>query len=282
MQALRQIGGGVIIAIVSIILVIGGISLALAESTPSSAPPLASPILPASPTLQLVFPSSTFPPVSTQTVFFADTVTSTLAIASTFTQTTVCTPPSGWVQIVVGVNESIYTLAQRYQTNVDALKNGNCLASYELQSGSLLHVPPIVATAPPVICGPPSTWVRAYVVQAGDNLYRISLLYRTTVEQLQSANCMGASITIYTGQRLWVPNVPTSTPGVTITLMFPTSTPSFTSIPPAFTFTSLPTTTSTFLPTLTPVPTASPVPTSTNTPVPAISSTPSLTAFPNP
>ncbi|MEW6084613.1 MAG: LysM peptidoglycan-binding domain-containing protein [Chloroflexota bacterium] len=281
MQALRQFGGGVVIAIVSIILVVGGISLALAESTPSSAP-LASPILPASPTLQLIFPTSTFPPLSTQIVVFTETGTSTLAIASTVTQTTVCTPPNGWVQIVVGVNESIYALAQRYQTDVDTLKNGNCLASYELQSGSLVYVPPIVATAPPIVCGPPSSWVRAYAVQAGDNLYRISLLYRTTVEQLQSANCMGASITIYTGQRLWVPNVPTSTPGVMITLMFPTSTPSYTPIPPTFTVTPMPTKTSTFLPTLTSVPTASPIPPATNTPVPAITTTPSLTAFPNP
>lgn len=279
MQALRQIGGGVIIAIVSIVLVIGGISLALAESTPASVP-LASPAIPASPTLQSVFPTSTFPPVSTQLVVFTDTAT--LAIASTFTQTIVCTPPNGWFQVVVGVNETIYTLAQRYQTSEDALKNGNCLASYELQSGSLLYVPPIAATAPPIVCGPPSSWVRAYVVPAGDNLFRISLLYRTTVQQLQSANCMGSSITIYAGQRLWVPNVPTSTPGVTITLMFPTSTPSYTPVPPTFSFTPQPTTTSTFLPTLTLVPTASPAPASTNTPVPAITSTPSITSLPNP
>ena len=36
MQTLRQLGGGVIIAIISVILVIGGISLALAETLPAA------------------------------------------------------------------------------------------------------------------------------------------------------------------------------------------------------------------------------------------------------
>ena len=35
MQNLRQLGGGVIIALISVILVIGGISLALSETLPS-------------------------------------------------------------------------------------------------------------------------------------------------------------------------------------------------------------------------------------------------------
>ncbi len=281
MQVLRQVGGGVIIAIVSIILVVGGISLALAESTPSSVP-LESAVVPASPTLQAIMPTSTFPPVSTSIVVIIETGTATLAIPPTVTQQIVCTPPNGWVQIVVGVNDTIYILAQRYKTSEDALKNGNCLPSYELQAGRLLYVPPIVATAPPIVCGPPSSWVRAYVVQPGDNLFRISLLYRTSIQQLQAANCMGSSITIYVGQRLWVPNVPTSTPMPNVTLVFPTSTASFTSVPATFTITPWPTLTSTFFVTSSPVPTASPVPTSTNTPVPAITSTPSITSFPNP
>jgi LysM repeat protein len=277
MQALRQAGGGVIIAVVSIILVIGGISLAIAESS-SPAPSMESPVIPPSPTLQLFFPTSTFPPVSTQILLFTETATSTLAIAPTNTQPIVCTPPNGWFQIVVGANDTIYTLAQRYKTSEDALKNGNCLPSYEIQVGAYLYVPPIVATAPPIVCGPPFAWVRAYVVQPGDNLFRISLLYRTTVQQLQTANCMGSSILIYTGQRLWVPNVPTSTPGVTITLVFPTATPSVTPTPPTFIVTSPPTATATQVF----ISTSSPAPTSTNTPVPANTSTPSLTPLPNP
>ncbi|HET9913175.1 MAG TPA: LysM peptidoglycan-binding domain-containing protein, partial [Anaerolineales bacterium] len=91
------------------------------------------------------------------------------------------------------------------------------------------YVPP-VPTVTIVPCGHPAGWVRTHVVQAGDNLYRIALSYGLTYPQLQRANCMGSSTTIYAGQRLWVPNIPTRTPvpGVTIIPDFPTETPSAT------------------------------------------------------
>ncbi len=282
MQALRQIGGGLIIAIVSVILVIGGISLAIAES---SSPPLDGPGAIASPTLQPVFLlTSTFAPVSTPSVTVSQTATSTLAIAPTTTQQIACTPPNGWLQVVVGANETIYTLAQRYQTTEDALKSANCLPSYEIQAGALLYVPPIVATAPPIVCGPPSTWIRGYMVQAGDNLFRISLLYRTTVPLLQSANCMGSSNLIYAGQMLYVPNVATSTPVPGSTLVFPSSTATPSSTPPTFIVTSSATFTPTqaFIVTASPSVTMPPPPTATKTSAPANTPTPSITAFPNP
>ena len=285
MQALKQAGGGLIVAIVSILFVIGGISLALAEtSAPPTAPVQITAIIPASPIPQPVIPTLTSPPTATQFIAFTETSTASPFIVSTATQQIVCAPPNGWYQIVVAANETIYMLAQRYKTSEDALKNGNCLPSYEIRAGSVLYVPPIVATAPPIVCGPPFSWIQGYVVQPGDNLFRISLLYRTSVQQLQSANCMGSSILIYTGQRLWVPNVPTSTPQPGTTLVFPSSTASFTNTPNP-TLTSWPTATT--QPTLTaspsPMPTASPVPpTSTNTSAPANTSTPSLTPFPTP
>ncbi len=67
-----------------------------------------------------------------------------------------------------------------------------------------------------VVCGPPPGWVQ-YTVQSGDNLYRISLKFRTSVATLKSANCMGNSTVIVTGERLWVPDVATSTPIATYT-----------------------------------------------------------------
>jgi spore germination protein len=69
--------------------------------------------------------------------------------------------------------------------------------------------------------------VRNYIVRPGDTLFRIALSYNISSPQLQRANCMGSSTTIYTGQRLWVPNVPTRTPvpGVTVIPTFPTSYP---------------------------------------------------------
>src|SRR5512141_2937333 len=122
MQALRQLGGGVIIAIVSVILVLGGISLALAETLPpSSAPTQIAPTLPLSipsptstigieiPTLPSETPSQT--PTETATTIVVASSTATLAL-----QPTLCTPPTGWIAIVISTNDTIYSLAQRYNT----------------------------------------------------------------------------------------------------------------------------------------------------------------------
>ena len=53
-------------------------------------------------------------------------------------------------------------------------------------------------------CGPYAGWVRGYVVQPGDTLYRIATLHGTTVSMLQRANCKSGTV-IYAGELLWVP-----------------------------------------------------------------------------
>jgi len=252
-KALRQLGSGFIIGVISLLLVIGGISLALAETSAPPQPPTPSPI----PTTFAVefaspLPTQTIPtPVPTQTQF----PTSTIA------QPTVCNHPSGWILITVGVNDTLYSVAERYKTTADNLSAGNCLTTTLVNPGSTLYVPP-VPTVTVIPCGPPSSWVKAHTVKSGENLYRISLLYRTTVSLLQSANCMGSSTIIHVGQVLWVPNVPTSTPAITITKTntatstnTPTKTPDFSTPTSTFVVTSSPTFTSTPTPTNTPTPT---------------------------
>ena len=99
-------------------------------------------------------------------------------------------------------------------------------------------------------CGPPEGWVQ-YTVQSGDNLYRISLKFRTSVAAIREANCMGTSNIIVTGSHLWVPNVTTSTPQITNT-----ATKSNAAQPaPTGTNTTQPTTTDTLTPTTTHTPT---------------------------
>lgn len=256
MRVLREMGGGLTIAVASLLLVIGGISLSLAE-TSNNEQPTPSPLPP-------VFATSienaiTFTPIISITDVilasptFPSTVTATLALVSTNTVPAVtCVPPAGWIQIVVGANDTLYTIAERYKTTTDILNGANCLNNNPPRAGSTLYVPP-VPTVTVIPCGPFAGWVKAYTVQPGDNLYRISLLYRTTVEQLQRANCMGSSITIYVGQALWVPNVPTSTPGVTNIPNFNTNTPSATPFPTqTFIITETPLPTDTFIPTASP------------------------------
>ncbi len=264
MQAIRQLGGGVIIAIISVALVLGGIVLSLAENIRAAATPT---LLP--PTLPLSFPT----PTPTQTPLLQTaTATGTALASSSPTATlalvtpTTCTPPAGWVHVFVATGDTLYALAQRYKISPEALSAANCLASFNLSAGYALYVPP-VPTVTIIPCGPPAGWVKTLIVAPGDTLFRIALSYGTTYPQLQRANCMGGSTTIYAGQKLWVPNVPTRTPipGTTTIPEFPTETPTATA-------TSLPTSTSTELPTatITAFPTAAwtSVPTSTDTPTP--------------
>lgn len=256
MQALRQLGGGVVIAFISLLLVIGGISLALAESS-LSVPPTPSPLPSPTQPSQLFVPT----PIATNTIELP-----TIAVISSPSATmppvpTFCPPPVGWMQIIVGVNDTLYTLAEKHKTTPETLSAANCLTTFEPSVGSLVYVPPI-PTVTVVPCGPPAGWVRTHIVQPGDNLFRIALSYGTTVQQLQRANCMGTSTIIYAGQRLWTPNVPTRTPGITITATS-TTTPTSTQIPSATsTFISMATEpTATFISTatITPTPTT-PVP----------------------
>lgn len=263
MKVLRQLGSGFVIGAISLLLVIGGISLSLAETSAPSLPPTPSPL----PTEFVVefaspLPSPTLPPaLPTDTLSFASTATPAQPVS--------CAIPAGWIAVTVGSNDTLYSIAERYKTTADNLDRSNCLNNVPPAAGSLLYVPP-VPTVTVIPCGPPSTWVRAHTVKPGENLYRISLLYRTTVAQLQVANCMGSSTIIHVGQLLWVPNVPTSTPGITAT---PANTITNTPIP------ATPTHTATITPgfgTSTNTATSTPAPTSTATP------TPSLTPFPSP
>lgn len=57
----------------------------------------------------------------------------------------------------------------------------------------------------PFVCpGPPSGW-QPYTVRPGNSLMQISAAYNLAPSVFQEANCMGSSMTIYAGQRFYVP-----------------------------------------------------------------------------
>ncbi len=220
MQAIKQLGGGILLGLISLAVVLGGISLALAEGyVPQPALFLASPTPDAFPTSELAATSMDF----LLSPYPSDTPAATFTATLTPVPPTNCPPPAGWVLIAVGPGDTLDILAARYQVSAEAIKQANCLISSDLLQGYGLYVPPI-PTRTAIPCGAPAGWIQ-YIVQPSDTLFHISQLYRTTVSALQNANCLGYSTTIYAGQKLWVPNVPTSTPGIIVTIEFATATP---------------------------------------------------------
>jgi len=271
---LRQIGGSILLALFSVALVIGGISLALAESYVPEIPPTstntAAPVA--------IFNSPTAQPIvlPTQTLFIP---------SATVPPPTTCPPPTGWVAITVQPGDILATLAAEYQITSAQLSIANCLFSNTLPTGSIIYVPPVpTKTIRP--CGPAAGWV-PYTVRSGNTLTGLSLAFGVSISQLQFANCMSPTqYYIVPGQSIWVPNVLTRTPYATATrtltpviIVFPTITRTATispTAPPSPTTTNTPT--STDVPTSTATRTATGVPSSPTWTSPPPTATPTATA----
>lgn len=268
MKPLRQAVLGIAAALLSLTILLGGLAIAMTEGNiklaqaPTAAPTL-SPIpsatsLPARPSpsplsgvpLATATVASPSAPAETTTPVLSQTTTPTPSqtVRPTFTNTlppspTVCPSPPGWFPITIQPGDTLDSLAETYGTTTEELAAGNCLITESLVPGTILYVPNLPPTHTPVPCGPPSGWV-FYTVQSGDTLYHIAQMFGTSVAELQLANCLGSSVLIHVGQKLYVPNVP---PKITPTRPRP--------------------------PTRTPAPTATPVPTDTPVPPTAVPTT---------
>jgi len=117
--------------------------------------------------------------------------------------TAVAAPPSAGPNIhVVQPGETLYSIAWRNGTTVQALMAVNGLHSTLIYSGQRLVIP-----SPGAVTASPSTASvgSSYVVQAGDTLYSIATRNGISVASLMRAN--GLSNTwIWTGQTLIIPN----------------------------------------------------------------------------
>ncbi len=266
MQNLRQLGSSILFAAISLVLVLGGLSMALAEDGINKPPPTIT---------ESRVPTREAGTSSTPSLLATIAPIASPSLTATIPPPTSCPPPSGWVTYIVQVGDTLEIVAARHGIALKTLKDANCLLKSTLIPNTLLYVPP-TSTATFIPCGPPAGWI-FYTVQVGENLYRISLKYRVSIAELQLANCMGFSTQIKVGQKLYVPNVATSTPvftktpsstmtpspSATLSTPLPTSTATETSI------TSTQTPTPTESPTLTSTATSTPLPTATDTPPPS-------------
>jgi len=102
------------------------------------------------------------------------------------------TPTSGTeFEYVVGTGDTLWGLALRFGTTVEAIRTRNRLASDIIYKGTKLIIP-----------GAQGGEKVTHVVQPGENLFRIALKYGTTVEAIAAANNIINPSFVYVGQEL--------------------------------------------------------------------------------
>lgn len=105
-------------------------------------------------------------------------------------------PPtgSGEFTYTVQAGDTLWGIAIRFGTTVEAIMQRNGLTSHIIYRGQKLVIP-----------GASSGGTVTHIVQPGENLFRISLKYGTTVEAIAAANGIVNPHVVYAGQKLLIP-----------------------------------------------------------------------------
>ncbi|QDE35250.1 LysM peptidoglycan-binding domain-containing protein [Microbacterium foliorum] len=118
----------------------------------------------------------------------------------------------------VAAGDTVFSIAQRHGTSVDAVlaANGLTRASviYPGQQLALTgsSAPPPAAAAPATPPAPVAAGGQTHAVAAGDTLFAIAKKYGTTVAQLYALNGLASGAIIYAGQNLVVAAAPVTAP----------------------------------------------------------------------
>lgn len=91
--------------------------------------------------------------------------------------------------------DTLYSIAKKYNTTVNAITTLNNLASNSLSIGQTIKIP--ISTQ--------NTMEPTYIVKSGDTLYSIARKYNTTVSELINRNNLKTS-NLKIGQELIIPN----------------------------------------------------------------------------
>ncbi len=88
--------------------------------------------------------------------------------------------PSENFEYIVKLGDTLYSIANKYNTTVDEIKRINNLVSNLLNVGQVLKIP--------------SSDEITYVVKSGDNLYSIANRYNTTVDEIKKKNNLTSNL----------------------------------------------------------------------------------------
>lgn len=103
-------------------------------------------------------------------------------------------------QYIVQPGDSLYSIAQRYNTTVEAIMAVNQIIDPSLiYPGQLINIP--TASTPQPAEG------FYYIVQPGDSLYQIANRYGVPLRELIRVNQISEPYIIYPGQSIFIPGV---------------------------------------------------------------------------
>ncbi len=112
---------------------------------------------------------------------------------------------------IVKSGDSLWNIANRYNTTVDEIKKANGLTSNTLSIGQVLTIPNSLNTNSTV------SGLGTYVVKSGDTLWNIANKLDTNINEIKRLNNLSSDI-LNIGQVLKIPNVTGSLPGLTYTV----------------------------------------------------------------
>ena len=120
-------------------------------------------------------------------------------------------PGSGNIKYVVKAGDSLWAIANKFNTTVDAIMMLNNMTSTSLSIGQQLLIP-----GENVEPSPPAGNI-VYVVKSGDSLWSIAKKFETTVDELVRINKL-TSTNLAIGQQLFVPGVSIEIPDPSLTV----------------------------------------------------------------
>ena len=114
--------------------------------------------------------------------------------------------PSGTISYTIVAGDTLYSLARRFNTTVQAILavNPNINPNF-LQIGQRICIPTTSGGA----C-PPNTF--PYIIQAGDTFFSLARRFNTTIAAIQAANPGVDPNRLQIGQRICIPGAPSPGP----------------------------------------------------------------------